>query len=158
MLGIIYRIFKYLVMTVAFIIIFTVFIMPTVFHLKPFVIMSGSMLPEYPIGAICIIDTDRISPSEGTVISYDTEEKNILHRVVDITEEGYITKGDNNNVEDPEPVKQEQVCGTCVYMIPGVGKIALFMKSTTGIVLMIGIIVLMLITKLFFSVLDKNER
>lgn len=159
MIQIISRVLKCVFVVAALIVIFSVFVMPTVFHLKPYVIMSGSMLPDYPVGAVCIINQDKVSPSEGDVISYDTEEKNILHRVVDITKDGYITKGDNNDVEDPEPVKQEQVCGTCVMLLPAIiGKIVMFFKSPNGYLLMGAIIVLLLISKLFYSVLDKNER
>ncbi len=35
----------------------------------------------------------------------------VTHRVIDITDEGYITKGDNNDDRDNMPVTDERIIG-----------------------------------------------
>ena len=45
----------------------------------------------------------------------------IIHRVINVTEEGYITKGDHNPVPDPWIVKKEWVKGKAIALIPLVG-------------------------------------
>jgi len=64
---------------------------------------TGSMLPTIPRNAILIevpiIENELVI---GDIIIIKGEDYNIVHRIVNITEEGYITKGDNNNVVDPK--------------------------------------------------------
>jgi len=61
------------------------------------------MLPTIPRNAILIevpiIENELVI---GDIIIIKGEDYNIVHRIVNITEEGYITKGDNNNVVDPK--------------------------------------------------------
>ena len=64
---------------------------------------TGSMLPTIPRKSILIevpvVEGELIV---GDIVSIHQEDYNIVHRIVEITDEGYITKGDNNNVVDPE--------------------------------------------------------
>jgi signal peptidase I len=56
------------------------------------------------------IDTDKIEI--GDVIVYQANKQYpIIHRVVDITENGFITKGDNN----PEPIQQYVITNGFAY-------------------------------------------
>ncbi len=45
----------------------------------------------------------------------------IIHRVIEVTENGYVTKGDRNPAQDPWLVKEEWVKGKAVFLMPLVG-------------------------------------
>ena len=57
----------------------------------------------------------------GDIISYNEGNDLIVHRIVDIGSDDlgiyYITKGDNNNVVDPDKIRIEQIQGKIVVLI-----------------------------------------
>lgn len=59
----------------------------------------------------------------GDVIVYDAPgySYSIIHRVVQIKPDGVITKGDNNNVEDPWTTPMDKVHGKAVLVVPLLG-------------------------------------
>lgn len=70
--------------------------------INSYIILSGSMEP--------VIRT-------GSMVLVDTQKENVVHRVVEIQEDGkIITKGDNNENADFAPVTQAQVCGKVIKM------------------------------------------
>ena len=109
------------------------------FGVQPTIIYSGSMQPTMNIGDIVIIqdiDTDQIQT--GDIIQYITEERyNIIHRVVDIYEEGptklFITQGDDNQHIDETPIVPEQIQGKAIFTIPKIGLIPIAIKSLLNI-------------------------
>lgn len=109
--------------------------------MNPYVIVSGSMEPELPVGSLCFIDCQQKEPETGDIISYKAGDSVITHRVIEVTDEGYVTKGDANNSKDPGIVKQKQVFGTCVFSIPKAGYAVMFFRSLKGIVLTITFVI-----------------
>ncbi|MBR9681613.1 MAG: signal peptidase I [Candidatus Altiarchaeota archaeon] len=61
--------------------------------------------------------------SIGDVVLYINPnlEYPIIHRVVNITEEGYITKGDRNAAPDPWVIKPTWLKGKALFLIPALG-------------------------------------
>lgn len=54
----------------------------------------------------------------GDVVSINREgKKNLLHRVVEIEDDYFITKGDNNNVRDPQKWTFEDINGRVVGVL-----------------------------------------
>jgi signal peptidase I len=45
----------------------------------------------------------------------------IIHRVIDVTDQGYVTKGDRNPAADPWVVRPEWVKGRATLLVPLVG-------------------------------------
>ena len=109
--------------------------------MNPYVIVSGSMEPELPVGSLCLIDCQQKEPEEGDIISYKAGDSVITHRVIEVTDEGYVTKGDANDSNDPGVVKQKQVFGTYVFSIPKAGYAVMFFRSLKGIVLTITFVI-----------------
>ncbi len=107
-----------------------------VFPIYPIVILTGSMEPVIKAGDLVLIK--RIAdeePKVGEIIQFRRNGVNVCHRIVDIAEEEkqkrYITKGDNNAKEDSDWVKPEDVKGKMVYVIPKIGRLALFLRGKT---------------------------
>lgn len=105
----------------AFIVIFVA--ASFMYGIRIYYVTSGSMEPQIKTGSACIVDT-RVSDAEiapGTVIAFETGGLKICHRVIKLTDEGYITKGDANNCADPGIVTKDQVTGKVIGSIPYLG-------------------------------------
>ena len=108
------------------------------FHIKPVVVVSGSMEPEIPVGSLVFIDQRDQSVDPGDVIAYrigDTMDTIIVHRVVDQNNDGmYITKGDSNDTADPAFVTKQQIVGKEIFCVPKAGKFR-FICSKAGLLI-----------------------
>lgn len=123
------------------------------FHIKPVVVVSGSMEPEIPVGSLVFIDQRDQSVDPGDVIAYrigDTMDTIIVHRVVDQNNDGmYITKGDSNDTADPAFVTKQQIVGKEIFCVPKAGKFR-FICSKAGL-LIIGYFIFGMIWKKRFT-------
>ena len=85
---------------------------------------SQSMDPTIHKGDAVILKkvTDKTELKKGDIVAYSNGKLIIVHRIVYIKKNGknltYITKGDNNNGNDPRPVSRTQVKGTVQFKIP----------------------------------------
>ena len=125
-----------------------------IMNLKPVVVLSGSMEPEMKTGSMAFIDMKDKTVEKGDVISFKNGEVLVSHRVVEITEEGYKTKGDNNDEEDEGVVKKENVEGTVRFSVPGMG----YFLKTTALPVGIGITLLYLIMKVIYKEKKYEEN
>ena len=105
------------------------------FHIKPVVVVSGSMEPEIPVGSLVFIDQRDQSVDPGDVIAYligDTTDTTIVHRIVDQNDDGtYITKGDSNDTADPASVTKQQIVGKEIFCVPKAGFGMIWKKRVT---------------------------
>lgn len=137
----IYKAVQTLLLIAVVAIITALFSVIVFFDMNPYVIVSGSMEPELPVGSLCMIDCQQKVPDKGDIISYKAGDSVITHRVIEVTDEGYVTKGDANDSKDPGVVKQKQVFGTCVFSIPKAGYAVMFFRSLKGIVFTITFVI-----------------
>lgn len=110
----------------------------------PLIVLTDSMYPDIKSGDLIICKTvDAKDVAIGDVISfYDPAGKGtsvVTHMVIDIiNEDGKIsfkTKGINNNTEDRLPVPEANLIAVYTGIrIPGAGNFAIFMQSTTGLI------------------------
>ena len=96
-------------------------LMCQIMDLKPVVVLSGSMEPAIKTGSLAFIDTSNRTVFVGDVISFRAGDLLVSHRVIEITDQGYRTKGDNNDVADAGIVKDSSVEGKILFSIPGAG-------------------------------------
>ena len=81
------------------------------------VIKSNSMYPIFKKNDIIIIQRKK-SYKVGDIITYNYKNQYfITHRIIEITENGVITKGDNNNCVDNEVVSAENIIGKIILII-----------------------------------------
>lgn len=111
---------------------------------KPFIVLSGSMKNEINAGDLVLtkeIDSENLKI--GDIISFKNDEFVVTHRIVDIVNENgekkFITKGDNNDANDPESVKQENIEGIYISKVSGLGNVAMFIQTPTGIIISLSI-------------------
>ena len=70
----------------------------------------------------------------GDVITYKKDNEIITHRIVKKVEysekeETFITKGDNNNIEDNYEIKKEEILGKVCFHIKKIGNIVSYIKK-----------------------------
>lgn len=92
----------------------------------PYVVMSGSMEPEIPVGSLCFVNTNVRYESivKGDIIAFTSDgDFYITHRVAEVTADGFVTKGDGNNQADLWTVREKNYKGKTVVWIPYMGYI-----------------------------------
>lgn len=108
---------------------------------RNFTILTGSMEPVIKPGDIVIIK--KVNPAkikENDIITYKLDATYITHRVIKIKDGNFITKGDNNNIEDSIPVSGEQVVGIEKVLIPKLGYFIAFISRTAVKAILVSIL------------------
>ena len=85
------------------------FMLTDIWYLK-----SGSMAPVYPIGSV-IVTSRYVKPKVGSICAYRHNGITIIHRIISEADEGFILKGDANNVEDPVPITADDIEGVMLF-------------------------------------------
>ena len=112
------------------------------FGLQVYTVLSGSMEPAYPVGALLYdkkVDPAQLRP--GDVITFMLDEETIVtHRIVEVVPDEedpsvirFRTKGDANAAEDGSLVHYKNVLGTPVFAIPKLGYFASFVQQPPGL-------------------------
>ena len=111
---------------------------------------TGSMAPTIPAYSLCLIDThvDYDSLQTGDIIVYDRpyDHMQVVHRIIAIFDEGVLTKGDANPVDDGILLTEADITGVYLCHIPGVGLAANLIRTPVGIVVILAIVVLLLVS------------
>lgn len=114
-----------------------------IFGYTAFEVATGSMANTIQIGDIIFVKiTDKIQ--ENDIIVFKEEESFITHRLLQIEEDKYITKGDANNSKD-KPIQKDQVIGEVVFVVENIGVIR-------NIIFTPQIFISILISILFFGI------
>lgn len=81
---------------------------------------SDSMTPKIKKGDAVILQkvNKKTKLQKDNIIAYTKDGKVVVHRIVEIKDGCYITKGDANGGNDPKPVQKKQVQGIVKLKIP----------------------------------------
>lgn len=102
-------------------------------------VLSGSMEPTLKVGSVEI--TKPFDPNNiqvGDIITFRSPRNPQLvvsHRVVAITDQGFITKGDANRDNDQLVVPPQNVVGKVVLHVPYVGYVIWALRTPLGFIL-----------------------
>lgn len=130
---------------------------------KPFIVYSGSMKNEIPVGSIAIIkEVDNKTLAKGDIIAFRTEDNSIVtHRIADVKTDDkqtyYITKGDQNKINDQQKVTANMIEGKYLFRIAYLGYLAMFLKEPLGLITVLLWIFLCFMICLFISKNDKHS-
>jgi signal peptidase len=130
--------------------------LPDIFGYSSAVVITGSMADTINVNDYIIIKEES-EYLAGDIITFQQDGTIITHRIVEVTENGFITKGDANNTCDDE-ITLEQIEGKVVAVIPNLGDIIYFFKTSTGIYMLIGIGVILLILNIVFKKTKETEN
>ena len=113
------------------ILIYLFIFIPSLFGYKPLVVISDSMNPTLKVGGILYyhkLDINNFNKDD--ILVYQSKDHIISHRIVNVTETGFITKGDANNSIDFGEVNNNQVLGKGTnWCIPYIGYYADFIYT-----------------------------
>lgn len=127
----------------------------------PMIVLTDSMKGDKEDsfdGGSLVIDkkVDPTTLKVGDVISfYDPLSKGnsksvVTHRIIEVTtdkegELAFITQGDANNTADEDPIPAKNVIGIYVTHINHAGSVAMFMSTTTGLIVCVVVPLVLLI-------------
>ncbi len=127
---------------------------PSVGGYFPMIVLTDSMYPGIKSGDLIICHTiDAGNVKENDVISFFDPAGNgtsvVTHRVIELVNEDgglfFRTKGDNNNTEDRDLVPAENLVGIYKSRIAGAGNVAMFMQTTTGLIVCVVLPIILLV-------------
>lgn len=126
-----------------------------------FNIISESMVPTLEVNDVVVVQ--KCNPEQlqkNDIITFNQEGRTISHRIVNITktQQGNLkfeTKGDNNEIADPDLVNSEQIYGKVLFSVKGIGKIIGYIQNARGF---INIAFFVIIVYILVSLRDKQKN
>lgn len=134
--------------------------MPVAFGFACATVVSGSMADAIDTGDF-IITRAQDEYAVGDVIMFYEAESNtyITHRIILVSGDTFVTKGDANNAQDDFSVPVSEVVGKVVSVWRGFGKVITFLQSPLGLVCVAGGgIVLWLLADIGSEVFKKKDE
>lgn len=137
------------------------------FGVQPYTVLSGSMSPVYPTGALIYVKPALAQQvNVGDPITFRLADGAVVatHRVINIDNENgcFYTKGDANEAPDGQPVYFDQLIGMPVFSIPLLGYLASFISRPPGLyigaTLVVGVLVLSLLSGLLRKADQRSSR
>lgn len=159
------KIFKYIILSVLIILFIINLILSFeenthILGIYMFNIVSESMEPTLEIDDVVIVqkcDTSQLQ--KGDIITFQQDGRIISHRILDVTKEKeaikFETKGDNNEIPDPEMVEAGQVYGKVLFKIKKIGKFISYIQNVRGL---INIAIFAVIVYILVSLRDKQKN
>lgn len=139
--------------------LYLVIFIPTLWGYKPLVIISGSMEPILKVGGILYykeIDTQEYKNND--IVVFKASKYLISHRIVEITDDGFITKGDANKNIDSNKVYFNKALGKGTnWSIPYIGYYADFIYKNKWILVII-LIILIINSRFSHYMVEENEE
>lgn len=152
------------ILLILYVLVVAVLFLPQVAGVKPMYVQSGSMEPTYHVGSLIFVkpgNADELEVSKPVTYTMGNSDVVVTHRVVRIDEEKkcFFTKGDANESEDSASTSFENVIGFPMISIPYLGYVAAFASKTTGkIILVTGIVILLILSYLPDFLMKRGEN
>lgn len=121
---------------------------PGLFGYRPYVVLSGSMTPTIPVGAV-VVDQP-VTPAQlksGDIFTFFTQVQPgvaVTHRLLSVGHDGGAlqlhTKGDANAAEDIGTVDLTKPVARVIYWVPWAGYVVNFLRHNQAsvVVLLLG--------------------
>jgi len=109
-------------------------------------LFGDSMLPTIQPGSLVIVKSQP-SYDNGEIVAFvNSGGINIVHRIIEVTQEGYVTQGDNNKFVDA-PIVPEVIKGKAALVVPYMAYVGLFLQTPIGLAMLAIMIIVMLLPK-----------
>lgn len=143
------------------IIVGIIFIGLYIIGIEPSVVQSGSMESQIETGSVCFINklTKFEDIKENDVIAFKLPTGvGVTHRVIKITNEGFTTKGDNNETEDLIKTTKENYIGKNIFSIPKVGYAVKLIQTPRGKIILGTIILVVFLAGVLIGEPSKKKK
>ena len=115
--------------------------LPMPFGYGAAVVLTGSMEPSIMTDDVILVAAQE-SYEENDVVAFQAGNMVVVHRIVEIREDTYITRGDANNAND-DPIPVTAIKGKVISAIPNVGRLVWAIKSPIGLIITVALAVLL---------------
>lgn len=128
---------------------------PRLFGLQPYVVTSGSMEPQYPVGSLLYVRAvapEQVEAGQAITFRMDGTDSVATHQVRQADRENrvFYTQGINNRdqdgqiIPDAAPVPYDNLIGTPVFCIPWLGNVNRMCTTAPGIYILLGLLVVVI--------------
>jgi len=139
------------------------------FGYEVLVVQSGSMEPNYHVGALVYVKpVDAAELETGDVITFELGGGvRGTHRIIEVLEDNgrlsFRTKGDNNDDADVNPVLPEAILGEVKFTIPYLGFLISYIQQPPGTYVAISVVAVLLLLTILPDIIfpeenDKNKQ
>ena len=132
-----------------------------IFGYKPYIVVSESMQPTIQKYAFVIIEqTDYDEIAVGEVIAFRSAHVSgvpVLHRVIDITPEGIVTKGDAVDISDESVVTRNNFLGRRLWHTNLLARVFQICQTPQGFFLVVVLPCLVVITLYVVFTFDTKK-
>ena len=138
------------------------------FSISPYVVVSGSMDPVYPVGSIVYVkDIPNDELKVGDDITFYLDQNSVAtHRINKIykDEKKVQTYGINNvdtngnQINDARAVDFDKIVGKVQYSIPKLGFVYMFLRTISGKITILIIVLAMFAISKCLKYLEKEKR
>jgi len=131
-----------------------------IFGYKPYMIATGSMEPTLKVrGIVLVKEVPYEEIKEGDIISFIPTliGQSVCHRVIEVTPEGFVTKGDNNYTADMSVATKDEYKGKVVFSTNVLGT-AYYAITEGNKIIVIGLFILILLGVVMAVVAIKYLR
>lgn len=101
-----------------------------------FVIETASMAETAPVGTLVVAHPLDVY-AVGDVVTFVVDGRTVTHRIVGVEDGRFITQGDLNGSPDAWQLQPEQIVGTVIAIVPGLG----FLLKAAPVLFLAGIVV-----------------
>ena len=123
-------------------------------------VQSGSMEPTIPTYSVCLVTTrvdyDDLSVGDIVVYTRASDGERIVHRVVDITDTGAITRGDANRNDDGVSVTADNLYARYIAHIPYLGHVYNLVRSPIGIAMIAALVIALIMLNIMTAKRDEK--
>lgn len=117
-------------------------VVPGLFRIEMFNVVSGSMAPQIPVGSLIGVRYEAPETLQpGDVIAFLHRDSVVTHRVVANEKQNHelITKGDANAQEDMDPVAYTDLIGKVRFHVPVLGALFGWFSQMEGKIFLIAL-------------------
>ena len=135
--------------------------------LQPYVVLSGSMEPTYPVGSLIYVkSTDYKQLKVGDPITFLVSEDTVAtHRIIEVLPDEddpntirYFTQGDANDAPDGSSVHYKNIIGKPVFSIPYLGYVSNYIQTPPGKYVAISGCALLMLLVFLPDIFVKDEK
>lgn len=135
--------------------------------LQPYVVLSGSMEPTYPVGSLIYVKSaDYKQLKVGDPITFLVSEDTVAtHRIIEVLPDEddpntirYFTQGDANDAPDGSSVHYKNIIGKPVFSIPYLGYVSNYIQAPPGKYVAISGCALLMLLVFLPDVFVKDEK
>ncbi len=119
---------------------------PSVFGSSYMIVATGSMSGTIEDGDLIVVrkaDDYKV----GDIITFlpDGDTIPTTHRIINISDGKYYTKGDANNAADPRPIEKSNIVGKVTSTVPRIGLFFRWVKDELGWVYILAFVVVIVV-------------